>query len=561
VPPWIGSGPLEQHLDITTGPDWLVGIAPGTEMAELVRRFDWSSTPLGPIETWSTGLRTAVRTCLASGFGMLVVWGPDLTKIYNDSYRQLLGPEKHPRALGAPVREVWPEIWDEIRPMFAEVIATERPTYTPHGRLVIDRNGYPEETFFTWSYSPLYDDDGSVGGVLDVVVETTDEIRAQRRLLAVTALGRELLRAESVTSACLAAVRGLSRWSDDIRAADIYLRIGDELVLVASNRRTEAAPLPGAVLREAAERDTDVVIGQLLDGAGPADHVVVPIGRSEGGAQGVLVASLHPEVPFDEGFRQFVDIVSTTVGTALDGAARHDREVGEHRAINETLQAAMITPITDIGTVAARYVAAVGGLSVGGDWYDLVELDDHRRGLIVGDCVGHGLDAATAMGQLRSAARAMMLNGRDPASVLEGLDLFAGSVEGASCATVVCAVIDRETGTVTYSRAGHPPPLVAGPSGRQWLDGGLGLPLEVRPGASRLNETAAIGPDDVVVLYSDGLVERRGEPLDIGLARLAASVEAGLDETVADMADRILLDLLPDGSQDDVVVVVKRLHP
>jgi hypothetical protein len=538
-----------------------VGIAPGTEMAERVRRFDWSSTPLGPIEGWSTGLRTAVRTCLASGFGMLVVWGPELTKIYNDNYRQLLGVEKHPRALGAPVREVWPEIWDEIEPMFAEVVATERPTFTPHGRLVIDRNGYPEETFFTWSYSPLYDDDGTVGGVLDVVVENTAEIRAQRRLLAVTALSRELLRSGSVTSACLAAVSGLARWSDDIRAADIYLRIGDELVLVASNRRTQAAPLPGAVLREAAERDTEVVIGQLLDAGGPADHVVVPIGRSEDGARGVLVASLHPEVPYDEGFRQFVDVVSTTVGTALDGAARHDRELGEHRAINETLQAAMITPITDIGTVAARYVAAVGGLSVGGDWYDLVELDDHRRGLIVGDCVGHGLDAATAMGQLRSAARAMLLNRRDPASVLEGLDLFAGSVDGASCATVVCAVIDRETGTVTYSRAGHPPPLVAGPSGRQWLDGGLGLPLDVRPGAQRTNHTATIGPDDVVVLYSDGLVERRGEPLDMGLERLAASVEAGLDSTVADMADRILLDLLPDGSQDDVVVVVKRLHP
>lgn len=538
-----------------------MGIAPGTEMAERVRQFDWSTTPLGPIEDWSTGLRTAVRTCLASGFGMLVVWGPDLIKIYNDRYRELLGADKHPGALGSAVRDVWPEIWDEIGPMFAEVLETEHPTFTQHGRLVIDRNGFPEETFFTWSYSPLYDDDGTVGGVLDVVVETTDEIRAERRLRAVTALSRDLLRAESVTSACLAAVGGLARWNDDIRAADLYLRIGDELVLVASNRRTQAAPLPGAVLREAAERDTAVVIGQLLDGGGPADHVVVPIGRSDDGPRGVLVASLHPEVPYDDGFRLFIDIVSNTVGTALDGAARHDREVGEHRAINETLQAAMITPITDIGTVAARYVAAIGGLSVGGDWYDLVELDEHRRGLIVGDCVGHGLDAATAMGQLRSAARAMLLARRDPASVLEGLDLFAGSVEGASCATVVCAVIDRETGTVTYSRAGHPPPLVAGPSGRQWLDGGLGLPLDVRPGAQRHNDIATIGPDDVVVLYSDGLVERRGEPLDVGLERLATSVEAGLDQAVADLADRLLIDMLSDGSQDDVVVVVKRLHP
>jgi serine phosphatase RsbU (regulator of sigma subunit) len=287
----------------------------------------------------------------------------------------------------------------------------------------------------------------------------------------------------------------------------------------------------------------------------------VPFGRSSDDlARGVLVASLNPQVPVNDGFRLFLDVVSTTLGSALDNAVRRDQELGEHRTINETLQAAMITPITDTGTIAARYVPAADSLSVGGDWYDLVDLDDHRRALIVGDCVGHGLQAATAMGQLRSASRAMLLEGRDPASVLEGLDVFAGSVEGAYCATVVCALINRRTGEITYSRAGHPPPLMGGPAGPRWLDDGLSVPLAVIEGVERRNATASMAAEDVLVLYSDGLVERRGENIDIGLARLASTVERVDHESVAALADRLLREMLTDDSNDDVVVVVKCLH-
>jgi hypothetical protein len=541
--------------------DWLAGIAPGTEMGERVRAFDWASTSLGPIESWSMGLRTAVRTCLASDFGMLVVWGPDLVKIYNDRYREILGADKHPEALGRPVRDVWPEIWDEIGPMLRRVIDTQVPTFDHHGRLVIERDGFPEECYFTWSYGALYDDDGSVGGVLDVVVETTDQVMAERRFSAVTALGRHLLRAENVTDACLAATRALARWPADIRAADIYLRVGGEPALVASNRRAEAAPVPASVLSEVIAGGEVVLLGQQIEPDGPAAHAVVPFGRSsDDQARGVLVASLNAQVPVNDGFRLFLDVVSTTLGSALDNAVRRDRELGEHRAINETLQAAMMTPITDTGTIAARYVAAADSLSVGGDWYDLVELGEHRRALIVGDCVGHGLQAATAMGQLRSASRAMLIEGRDPASVLEGLDLFAGSVEGAYCATVVCALIDRRSGEITYSRAGHPPPLVSGPAGARWLDDGLSVPLAVAEGVERRNATASMTAEDVLVLYTDGLVERRDEVIDTGLARLAGTVERVDEESVAGLADRLLREMLNEDSTDDVVVVVKCLH-
>jgi len=542
------------------GDNWLAGVAPGTEMADRVRALDWAATPLGPIECWSTGLRTAVRLCLASDFAMLVVWGPDLIKIYNDRYREVLGRSKHPDALGRPARDVWPEIWDEIGPMFEAVVSTQVPTFTEHGRLVIDRSGFPEETFFTWSYSPIYDDDGSVGGVLDVVVETTDQVLAERRLSGVATLSRDLLLAGDVTETCLAATRALARGTDDVRAADVYLRAGNGLALVASTRRTEAAPIPNAVLGEVARTGTQIVLGQDVAPFGPAAHVITPLGRSTDGAGGVLVTSLHPEVALNAGFRMFIDFVASIIGVALDDATARDRELGEHRAINETLQAAMITPITDTGTIAARYVAAAGNLSVGGDWYDLVELDGHRRALVVGDCVGHGLEAATAMAQLRSAAQAMLLEGRDPASVLEGLDTFAATVDGAFCATVVCAVIDRAVGEITYSRAGHPPPLLSGPAGARWLEDGLSPPLAIVDGLERTTATATMGLDDILVLYSDGLVERRGENIDVGLARLATAVADGVEGSVADLADRLLREMVGDGSSDDVVVIVKRLQ-
>src|SRR5690606_34542236 len=104
----------------------------------------------------------------------------------------------------------------------------------------------------------------------------------------------------------------------------------------------------------------------------------------------VLVATLSPRRPFDAEYRSFIDLVAATIGAALDSAYRRSVAVDEYRAISETLQQAMLRPSSDLPTVAARYLPAVGGLSVGGDWYDVIDIDDHRRAIVVGDCVGHG---------------------------------------------------------------------------------------------------------------------------------------------------------------------------
>ncbi len=540
----------------------------------MVRDHDWASTSVGSADQWPVGLRAAVSMVMASQFPMLVVWGPQLVKIYNDGYRAILG-EKHPAALGAPVAEVWPEIWHVIGPQFHSVLSSGAPTWSEHQSLVIERTGFFEEAFFTYSYSALYDDDGSIGGVLDVVSETTREVVSLARLNAALQLNDSLVGASEVTDVCLASVAALSQ-STELRGVDVYLRVDHTLALTASNRRDEVAPVPDDVLRTAV--DSGVTQWWTSRGAfdGRSDTLVAPFGSGLGAVErpgdghqpgfavapgGVVVLSVNRLRVTDAEHRSFLQLLVGSIGTAVDNAVRRAIEIGEHRRISQTLQAAMLGPATDLPTVAARYLPAVGSLAVGGDWYDVVDLDDHRRAVVVGDCVGHGLEAATVMAQLRSAARAMLLEGRAPSAVLSGLDVFAASVPGAFCTTVMCAVFDRAANELVYARAGHPPALVVDVDGGvTWLTDGSGPPLAVDPNVQRSDARHTVeGKREVLVMYSDGLIERRDESLDVGLDRLAAAVAEMRDAPVNELADALVARLLPAQATDDVVLVVKRL--
>lgn len=162
---------------------------------ELGARFaahDWSLTPLGPISEWPQALRTAASICLTSRFPILLCWGPEYVMIYNDGYRPILGQTKHPKALGSPGKEVWPEIWDVIGPMLDSVMQTGSATWSRDQRLLLDRNGYLEECYFTFSYSPITTDSGDIGGVFTAVNETTDHVLSERRLGTLGVLSRRL---------------------------------------------------------------------------------------------------------------------------------------------------------------------------------------------------------------------------------------------------------------------------------------------------------------------------------------------------------------------------------
>ena len=145
------------------------------EMAARVRSLDWSKTPLGPAEAWPQALKVAVGICLNSRFPMFVWWGPELVNIYNDAYIPVLG-KRHPHALGRPARQSWGEIWPVVGPQAEAVMTRGEATWNERVLLVMERNGYVENTWFTWSYSPIPDDAGAVGGLFCACSEDTPRV-------------------------------------------------------------------------------------------------------------------------------------------------------------------------------------------------------------------------------------------------------------------------------------------------------------------------------------------------------------------------------------------------
>jgi len=154
----------------------------GGEMAALISAKDWAATSLGAQITWPQSLQTVLRILVTSRYAMWLGWGPQLTFFYNDAYAAMTLGAKHPWALGRPASEVWAEIWNDIGPRAETVMRTGEGTWDEGLLLFLERNGYPEETYHTFSYSPLPDDRGDVGGMLCVVTEDTDRVIGERRL-------------------------------------------------------------------------------------------------------------------------------------------------------------------------------------------------------------------------------------------------------------------------------------------------------------------------------------------------------------------------------------------
>lgn len=209
--------------------------------------------------------------------------------------------------------------------------------------------------------------------------------------------------------------------------------------------------------------------------------------------------------------------------------------------------------------ISARYEAASDALEVGGDWYDTISLGDDRLVLVVGDVVGHGIEAAISMGRLRTALSALGVHSTGPAAVLGELDEVVRRSVGATYATIFYALVDLGAGSVTYSSAGHPPALLVSADGRsRWLDQAQTEPVHGRP-ADRLQADAPLGQGSTLILYSDGLIEQRGQSLSVGLELLEKSASALAVET-PDVISNQLFERLTGGSDrdDDVVVLVMK---
>ena len=266
------------------------------------------------------------------------------------------------------------------------------------------------------------------------------------------------------------------------------------------------------------------------------------------------------DLPGDPSFGSADRTLLRTLCGQLGLALSRARSFEQQRTVAVTLQRSILGPATTPGGgFAARYEPAQSPLEVGGDWYDIVELPYGGTGLVVGDCVGRGLEAATVMGQLRSACRALLLQHNSPAATLRALDGFAGMLDGGACTTVLCARLSPDIGALTYSSAGHPPGIVVDPDGRRsLLDQATSVPLAVAAGIPRSEHTVSLVPGSTLLLYTDGLVERRGVSIDVGIDAVADILTAGRRVPEEALADRVLGAVGPRTGADDVAMLLYR---
>ncbi|CAA9230919.1 MAG: Serine phosphatase RsbU, regulator of sigma subunit [uncultured Corynebacteriales bacterium] len=349
-------------------------------------------------------------------------------------------------------------------------------------------------------------------------------------------------------------------------AASYPLRTGvsaDRIPLDAASPRAEVTrtgqPVWLPSTAEALERYPGLRSIGMTDGA----LGVVPL-VSHGRPVGAMMLGFPDQRSFDADERALITTLAEQCAQALERAGLHQRAYDVALTLQQSMLPSTLPEVAGLG-LAARYRSAVDSLEVGGDWYDVLALPDGRVALAVGDVVGRGLGAATTMGQLRSALAALALSADSPARVLDGLERFARQVEGARLATVAFGVLDPVAGTLRYACAGHPPPLVlrAG-GGTEFLEAGrsaLLCALPPGPVGQRPEGTARLRPGDRLLLFSDGLVERRRESLDVGLRRLAGHAATVAADHTLDWPDELVHRMLDGAGGDDVALLAATYEP
>jgi PAS domain S-box-containing protein len=302
----------------------------------------------------------------------------------------------------------------------------------------------------------------------------------------------------------------------------------------------------------------------LLRMQGQVREIALEIVRGDGSRLPVLVNSTLVNGPDEE-----PKLIRTTIFDASDRrryeeellrAQRREREIA--RQLQKSMLAGELPSAPEV-EVGASYQPADSALDVGGDWYDSFWLSNQRVGLVIGDVVGRGIEAAATMGQLRSATRALASTGLPPARLLEALDAYAARHRVGHMTTLVYAEVNLDSRELRFACAGHLPPVLAPgsePAHLAWKGRSLPLGISLKDEAERPEARCRLGPGSVIVLYTDGLVERRRRSLDDGLERLVAEVEARREEAPAQLAADLLRTLAAGERQDDACAMALSLR-
>jgi PAS domain S-box-containing protein len=528
--------------------------------------------------------------------GRLVLGNPEVERIWRRPFHAVPDISQYGAYRGfhpADGRPYEPEEWPLARSLTSgeeitgEEVDIERGDGT-RGTLVVNS-------------APIRDPDGSVTAAVCTFLDITERSESRRRLDAAYAAERQARAAVEAASERLGRLQqitaGLAEALTVEQVAAVMVRGGltvagcrsawigvlDETgealrVLAASFPVEPGGPAARIPLSAASPRAEVTRTGQPvwlssaadalarysgLKAIGIADGAlgVVPL-VSHGKPIGAMMLSFADEGTFDADEQALITTLAEQCAQALERARLHERAHDVALALQQSMLPTGLPDILGL-ELTARYHPAVESLEVGGDWYDVVALPDGRVALAVGDVVGRGLGAATTMGQLRSALAALALSTESPAAVLDGLERFARQVEGARLATVVYGVLDPVGGTFRYACAGHPPPLVLRPGGGTELleEGRSPLLCALPPGTGgpRSEGTRRLEPGDRLLLYSDGLVERRRESLAVGLRRLAEYAVAVGDGP--GWPDELVRRMIVGAGDDDVALLAVAYAP
>ena len=320
----------------------------GGELGRLLRAHNWRSTPLGPPESWPNSLKISIRIMLTSLQPIWIGWGHDLTYFYNDPYKSIIGG-KHPWALGRPTKEVWSEIWQDIGPMLNTALGGDQGTFVESQLLIMERNGYPEETYYTFSYSPIPDDDGTVGGIICANSDDTQRVIGERQLALLRDLAADAGHARNWQEACERGAAALGKNARDLPFAIIYIAEPDGVTATLAGAAgiepgSSAAPNSIGLDHTSSWPVQEVVRSQNLQivsdlsarfaeiPSGPWPHppskaALVPIPPSgETGRGGVLIVGLNPFRLFDDNYRSFLELTAGQVAAAIANAQAYEQE-------------------------------------------------------------------------------------------------------------------------------------------------------------------------------------------------------------------------------------------
>ncbi|WP_428966011.1 SpoIIE family protein phosphatase [Micromonospora fluostatini] len=518
--------------------------------AELLARVR-TNVKLARLRNHHARWRTALVDSLQEAFfvcdedGTVVEINPTFTDILG------YGPEGLPYAPVHPwwpSRESEPEAHQQVADALTLLVGHASGTYTIP---VTHRDGH--RLWVAAAFNQVQDPDTGRRVIVGTFRDVTAEHYAVQRESALAALSIRLSRADNLTDALHGVLEELQGLWRATRVLAVVFD-GSHTPTVATTdphqRWDTLTEQRRRILTDLRDRPLLTTVADQTTGVGIA--VEHPHGTM------ALWIDLGERRPVTEQDETLLALLAGHLGQGLHRV----QQIDQQRETALELQRAILGPAQLPRDFAVRYAPATRPLKVGGDWYDTIELVDGQLGIVVGDCVGHGLQAATVMGQLRSACRALLLQDSSPSRTLTALDRFAAQVPGALCATVFCGVLDPATGELRYASAGHPPAIVTAPDGStRLLDQGHSRPLGVRGRDERPEIEELLPARAILMLYTDGLVERRRQPLTAGIEQVVTVLQNGRDQPIETLATEVMHRLTPSGGYDDDVAVLLYRHP